>query len=673
MIRSSGGRLAAFLFAVTPTLLFAQRVIPPDAPWRVEKSTSSVMRLANEAQKAAPAITEGQFVRRTGSLLVLNGQPFRFAGDNAYYLQADLVYGRDAGVNETLDKMVTLGMNVVRANAHNDNPPSSDPAAIQVSPGNYIEQSLVALDRSVALAKARNLRLILKLTNNWTAYGGIQRYVTWLLGRSPSDAEVELFYTDPTIRTWFKNYIQMIVGRKNMVTGILYRDEPAILAWELGNELRNPAAGKAATLLAWTADVSAYIRQADPNHLIADGGEGFDDDASLYPGLSNTYTVAGAEGCSYHRLADVAEVDMLSYHLYPAAWGMNDGADSAIYIRRHEEIARAAQKVAYFGEFGKRAQDQPPANCSRDPGRQFDPARAQVFDSWLQTAAMEESSAGQMVWQMINDAKDDCEGYQVYCPLDSASCTTLNQYAGRMLTNPSVTVSGASYRPISVASGSIASLFGSQLTDRTEVAVGTLPEELAGLNVAVVDGLGKSRAASLFFASASQINLLVPADVPAGGAVVRVYRNGTLQSSGTINIAAVEPGLFSAAADGKGLAAATAVTVHPDLAQTAQPVARYDDGSQSWIAVPVVMPADGGSVVLSLFGTGIRNAGGVSAVSATVNGLSADVLFAGAQPEYAGLDQVNIRLPAALTGAGEVDVKVSVAGKAANVVRVAVQ
>ena len=43
------------------------------------------------------------------------------------------------------------------------------------------------------------------------------------------------------------------------------------------------------------------------------------------------------------------------------------------------------------------------------------------------------------------------------------------------------------------------------------------------------------------------------------------------------------------------------------------------------------------------------------------------------RPEYAGLDQVNLRIPAAVAGAGEVDVELSVAGKSANVVRVAIQ
>ncbi len=61
-----------------------------------------------------PPIRPGEFVRRTGSVLTLGGRPFRFNGNNLYYNQADLVYGRLAGVEETLDKMSALGMNVVR-------------------------------------------------------------------------------------------------------------------------------------------------------------------------------------------------------------------------------------------------------------------------------------------------------------------------------------------------------------------------------------------------------------------------------------------------------------------------------------------------------------------------------------------------------------------------------
>ena len=38
---------------------------------------------------------------------------------------------------------------------------------------------------------------------------------------------------------------------------------------------------------------------------MSDGGEGFDDDPNVYPGLSNTYAVRGDEGSSFSKLAAV--------------------------------------------------------------------------------------------------------------------------------------------------------------------------------------------------------------------------------------------------------------------------------------------------------------------------------------------------------------------------------
>jgi uncharacterized protein (TIGR03437 family) len=126
-------------------------------------------------------------------------------------------------------------------------------------------------------------------------------------------------------------------------------------------------------------------------------------------------------------------------------------------------------------------------------------------------------------------------------------------------------------------------------------------------------------------------------------------------------VSAVEPGIFTAAADGKGLAAGLAVLVDRDGSQRIQ-----------FLTIPIAIPAEG-TVVLALFGTGVRGGLGSTKVSAKVKGLPADVLYAGAQREFVGLDQVNIQLPAGLSGSGEVDVELTVAGKASNVVRVAIR
>ena len=261
-----------------------------------------------------------------------------------------------------------------------------------------------------------------------------------------------------------------------------------------------------------------------------------------------------------------------------------------------------------------------------------------------------------MVWQLINDGKDDCEGFQVYCPGDAESCNK-QRLASEFLAFSPVMVSAASFRTVNIASGSIATLFVNGLT---------------GAQVTLLDAKGVTHTAPQFSATAGQINLHVPETASAGAAVLRVGVEGTILSSGTVMVSAVEPGIFAAAGSGQGLAAGVAVYVQKDGSQRTQPIARYDVVLGKYVAVPIAVPVEG-TVVLSLFGTGIRGHGTLSSVSAKVNRVSAEVLFAGAQGEFSGLDQVNIQLPKILTGSGELDIEVIVAGRQANVVRVSLQ
>jgi uncharacterized protein (TIGR03437 family) len=57
----------------------------------------------------------------------------------------------------------------------------------------------------------------------------------------------------------------------------------------------------------------------------------------------------------------------------------------------------------------------------------------------------------------------------------------------------------------------------------------------------------------------------------------------------------------------------------------------------------------------------------------SIGGVNSEVLYAGEQGAFVGLDQLNLRLPRSLAGRGEVDVVLMVDGRAANTVRINVR
>jgi uncharacterized protein (TIGR03437 family) len=71
-------------------------------------------------------------------------------------------------------------------------------------------------------------------------------------------------------------------------------------------------------------------------------------------------------------------------------------------------------------------------------------------------------------------------------------------------------------------------------------------------------------------------------------------------------------------------------------------------------------------VIVSLYGTGIRNANGPLTVGVKINGGSLPLLSAGAQGQYPGLDQVNVQIPGQFTGQGEKAIQLTVNGQVAS-------
>jgi uncharacterized protein (TIGR03437 family) len=239
-------------------------------------------------------------------------------------------------------------------------------------------------------------------------------------------------------------------------------------------------------------------------------------------------------------------------------------------------------------------------------------------------------------------------------------------------------VSAANFGGAELASESIVAAFGAGLATATQVATSLpLPTTLAGTRVLAPDSAGVERDAPLFFVAPAQVNYLIPAGTAAGAATVVITSGDGKVSTGVVQIAAVAPGLFSANASGQCVASGVALRVKADGTQTFEPIARFDQAQNRFVAVPIDLGPNLGNatdqVFLILYGTGFRNRSALTAVACKIGGADAEVLFAGAAPGFVGLDQSNVRLPRSLAGRGEVDVVMTVAGKAANVPRVAVK
>jgi uncharacterized protein (TIGR03437 family) len=230
-------------------------------------------------------------------------------------------------------------------------------------------------------------------------------------------------------------------------------------------------------------------------------------------------------------------------------------------------------------------------------------------------------------------------------------------------------VSGASYQP-RVAPESFTSLFGSGLSTETLASSSPFfPTELGGTSVVITDANGGSHQARLSYDSSNQVNLVVPASVPAGNSRITAIRSDTVSSSGLLQVAEVAPALFSADASGAGVAAAIAVRVSASGAQTT--LAVFSCSVAGCAPVPLDMGAPSDQLYLSLYGTGLRRR--PADVRVTIGGATAQVTYAGAQPTYLGLDQVNVLVPPALRGRGRVQISLEQAGIGANTVDVMLQ
>jgi mannan endo-1,4-beta-mannosidase len=251
-------------------------------------------------------------------------------------------------------------------------------------------QGLERLDRAVHLASARGHKLILTLTNNFPDFGGMDAYLRWL---SPQTAEPrhDEFYDREEVLAAYENWVRHLLERTNTVSGVKYKDDPAIFAWELANEPRCdspqglPSRGgcaRSGRILRWVERMSAFIKKIDPNHLVAVGDEGF-----FNRKFSCHHLYNGEHGVDCEAFLRVPAIDFGTYHMYPQAWEKDRGFGLR-WIQHHAKVAKKAGKPMLLEEFGL----VPGEGFVRDTA-----GRDAIYAEWLRAAA---ETGGSLFWML---------------------------------------------------------------------------------------------------------------------------------------------------------------------------------------------------------------------------------------------------------------------------------
>ena len=203
-------------------------------------------------------------------------------------------------------------------------------------------------------------------------------------------------------------------------------------------------------------------------------------------------------------------------------------------------------------------------------------------------------------------------------------------------------VNSANGQPGPLAPNSIATIYGTGLAYVTrsltgdDVRSGLLPTALPGTGVTVSVG---SLAANVFYVSPTQINFLVPSIMRPGRTTVRVVLDGIAGPAAAIQLAEESPALFQ-------LDAQTVIAVRLDgsLITSGVPARPGDIVVLYATGLGQTVPA----AVYSTITAGAAPIVNLSEFTVLLDGAAVDpamVLYAGAAPGFAGLYQINLRLP----------------------------
>lgn len=313
-----------------------------------------------------------EFVSVRHGRFELRGKPYFYVGANmwfgCYVSDAALPGGRARLVRE-LDRLQAIGVTNIRLLAGSESSllAASIKRGITRAPHDLDEDLLAGLDFTLAEMAKRDIRGILFVSNYWQWSGGFSQYVRWATGQSIPDPDspghdwhgfMEMsarMYQIPAANQLYLDYVAGLIHRRNTINGRIYRDDPAIMTWELANEPRpgadNNQTGRDVPIFSKWVDATAhFIHELDPNHLVCTGSEGI-------------------HGCLDSADAFIAAhkspaIDYVTVHMWLKNWGwlkdpvLGDAFEVAAvkardHVEQHTQIATdVLKKPLVLEEFG---------------------------------------------------------------------------------------------------------------------------------------------------------------------------------------------------------------------------------------------------------------------------------------------------------------------------------
>jgi uncharacterized protein (TIGR03437 family) len=219
-------------------------------------------------------------------------------------------------------------------------------------------------------------------------------------------------------------------------------------------------------------------------------------------------------------------------------------------------------------------------------------------------------------------------------------------------------VNGASFVVgLTVAPGSLAAIFGSDLAASTVIAGAVPLPTVLGQTSVTFNGIP----APLFFVSPGQINAQVPFTLSAGATTVQVTQSGMSSAAQITEMGVFSPGIFLLNQAGAGAifdAVTFRIITGTSPALPGEVIAIYATG------LGPVSPA-------AVSGAGASDPSTTTTPTVTIGGIPCPILYSGLAPTLVSIYQINVAVPAGLSSGNQV-VQIGISGALSNKATMAV-